>query len=150
MVVGEYDSVFNSTAVSTEPLSAKEAKLAIGALAMFSDGVVQTEELGVMADHLLDAEFDAAAMQAASTKVNRIYQEEGAGALFNGAVRALAPDEMEPAFELAVRTALADREVSPEERDYMVALARAMRIAPEKLQQLLADYTGNQPELFHG
>jgi len=137
MPVQDLDQVFNGGVRSAEQLSAKEAHLALAALIMWSDGAVQDEELRVMSDALLDGEFDQQAMQAASTRVARIYRQEGPGALFNAAAAQLSGTERTEAFQLAVRTALADHRLTDAEREIVGAMARALEIPAEHIGQLM-------------
>jgi uncharacterized tellurite resistance protein B-like protein len=137
MPVQDLDQVFNSGVRSAEQLSAKEARLALAALIMWSDGAVHDEELRVMSDALLDGKFDQQAMQAASTRVSRIYQQEGPGALFNAAAAQLSVTERTEAFELAVRTALADHRLTDAEQEIIGAMAQALGIPAEHTGQLM-------------
>ncbi|AGY59456.1 tellurite resistance TerB family protein [Gloeobacter kilaueensis] len=149
MATSDFDGVFSSSATIPDELTFKEAVLAISALVMWSDGQIKTEELDTMSAFLMDKSFDMEAMKQASIKVSQIYYADGPGALFNAAKKVLNAPQRETAFELAIKTALADQEVAQQERDYVSALAKALDIPAKISQQIIAEYTGGKPELFN-
>jgi hypothetical protein len=135
----DYDHIFNIAVAASEPLNSAEAILAIGFLAMVIDGERAPEEMQVLEGYLKHMGLAEEANQEVRRKIQRIFHQEGPGALFNAAKSVLLPEEIETAFTLAIHVVLADHLLMDEENDCLVALAQALGISDTTFEQLVAN-----------
>ncbi|HEY9648076.1 MAG TPA: YbjN domain-containing protein [Chroococcidiopsis sp.] len=137
--VNDYANIFQSGDRPSEPLNPDEAVLAVGFLAMVIDGERTPEEMLILDDFLKHMGLAKDANQDVRRKIQRLYHQEGPGALFNAAKAAMSPAYAETAFALATRIVLADDQILDEENDCLIALAQALSMPDDRVQQIISD-----------
>lgn len=137
-----YEHIFQSQVKCSEQLTPNEAIFAIGLMVMAVDGDIDMNEVEILEGFLLRKGFNAEEVNAAREKVLRIIHQETNEALFNGAKQVLQNEEqIETAFDLAVKVAIADEKVTEEENSFVMGLAKTLNINQEKVNKIVADAT---------
>lgn len=144
----DYADIFNSTAETSDVLTEWEGVLAIGFLAMVVDGERAPEEMRVLDEFLNQIQLDHSMNQEVRRKIQRIYHQDGAGALFNAAKRVLTRAEADQAFTLATNIVLADNQLLDEENDCLMALARALDVSEEVFREAIAQAVHRRTEVI--
>jgi uncharacterized tellurite resistance protein B-like protein len=121
-------------------LSPEEALCALACHSMYADGTVTLEE-----DETLRAYLETVGafrrrgrtVQDALAKVNRLARREGEDALLARAVAAL-PETMRPAAYFAVvDLVLSDRDLSPDEEEYLAHIQGLLGLSDDLADQML-------------
>ncbi len=137
-----YEHIFNSKVKCSEELTPNEAIFAIGLMVMAVDGDIDMNEVEIIEGFLLRKGFNAKEVDAAREKVLRIIRQEKNEALFCAAKQVLQDEqEIESAFDLAVKVAIADDKVTEEEDSFVMGLAQTLKISQEKVDKIFADAT---------
>ena len=137
-----YEHIFESKVQCSEKLTPNEAIFAIGLMVMAVDGDIDMNEVEILEGFLLRKGFSAQEVDEARKKVLRIIQREKNEALFNAAKQVLQdPEQIETAFDLAVKIAIADDKVTEEENSFVIGLAKTLDISQEKVNKIVADAT---------
>lgn len=137
-----YEHIFNSQVKCSEELTPNEAIFAIGLMVMAVDGDIDMNEVEILEGFLLRKGFSAKEVDAAREKVLRIVDTEKNEALFYAAKQVLQDEaQIETAFDLAVKVAIADGKVTEEENSFVMELAKTLNISQEKVNKIVADAT---------
>ena len=137
-----YEHIFNSKVKCSEELTPNEAIFAIGLMVMAVDGDIDMNEVEIIEGFLLRKGFNAKEVDAAREKILKIIRKEKNEALFAAAKQVLQDEkEIESAFDLAVKVAIADDKVTEEEDSFVMELAKTLKISQEKVDQIFADAT---------
>ncbi len=135
-----YEHIFNSKVKCSEELTPNEAIFAIGLMVMAVDGDIDMNEVEVIEGFLLKKGFTAPEVNAAREKILRIIIQEKNEALFYAAKQVLQNEkEIETAFDLAVEVAMADDKLTEEEDNFVMGLAKTLKISQQKVEQKFAD-----------
>lgn len=133
-----YEHIFQSQVECSQELTPNEAIFAIGMMVMVVDGEVDNNEVEILEGFLFRKGLNAYQIDEARKKVLDILHEEREPALFNAAKKALPePLQIETAFDLAVKVALADNKVTAEEKSFVIGLARGLSLSQESLDKIL-------------
>lgn len=137
-----YEHIFNSKVKCSEELTPNEAIFAIGLMVMAVDGDIDMNEVEILEGFLLRKGFSAKEVDAAREKVLRIVDTEKNEALFYAAKQVLQDEaQIESAFDLAVKVAIADGKVTEEENSFVMELAKTLNISQEKVNKIVANAT---------
>jgi len=125
----------------TLSMSASEAFAAIPLAAVCCDQTFGKEEARVIREQLLErSTYQAMEPYAFGLLISGLlkrFREESWQGLIAAAAPQLNPEQHQTAFALAAQLIHCDREVSAPEREFLIALAEQLPLAPERALQIL-------------
>ncbi|MBH8563603.1 hypothetical protein I8748_15630 [Nostoc sp. CENA67] len=140
-----YDKIFNSSEISQEPLSPEEAVAAIAVVTAIADSSVEEADPEILASILWEFEiFEEYSEDELTEIVDRligIAEDEGLGALFNAASKALSEDLVLDGFAAGIIVLIDEEElvIPKQKQPYIKKLQQALELEDEEAHEIIQE-----------